>query len=97
MTDWKFSDPANTAVLVDRRIIHGGDWIAYVSHDEDDGGWQFHNKQSEPLTEGDAMVVSLRNIVEHDPSVSELADLPIGFCAWRDAIGSAWRRSKIEE
>lgn len=43
------------------------------------------------------MIVSLRNIVEQDPSVSELADLPIGYRAWRHAKDVAWQRSEVEE
>jgi len=97
MSPWKFTDPPDTAVLADRRIIQEGDWIAHVFHDESDGGWQFHNDQAASLTEDDAMIVSLRNIVEHDPSVSELADLPIGYRAWRHAKDTAWQRAEILE
>lgn len=90
--EWKFQDPPNVAVIANRKIVNGGDWIAYVTHDEDDGGWQFHNR--EPLTERDATVVSLRSIFELDRSVEELADLPLGWHAWRENKDAQWQRRK---
>ena len=35
--------------------------------------------------EKDAAVVSLHNIVQLDPTVADLADLPLGWHAWRDS------------
>ncbi len=82
------------AVITNKRIIKSQDWIAYVSHDEDDGGWQFHGRG--PLDEQDAAIVSLRSIVELDPSVSELADLPLGWSASRESPNSPWHRSESQ-
>jgi hypothetical protein len=93
MADWKFQDPPNVAVIAIRGIVSGRDWIAYVSHDAWDGGWQFHTNASGPPKESDAAVVGLREIVELDPSVEELWDLPLGWCAWREALTSPWRRA----
>jgi hypothetical protein len=92
-TKWNFMEPPNEAVIADRKIIDGNDWIAYVSHDAADGGWQFHNSEMGPVTEADAAVVSLRNIVELDPSIIEIANLPRGWHAWRESRGASWRRA----
>lgn len=92
--NWPFSDPENVAVIADKRIVSRQDWIAYVSHDRDDGMWQFHTNRSEPLSENDASVVSLKNIADLDPSVLDLAKLPIGWHAWRDSIDSEWNISE---
>jgi len=89
---WKFQEPPNVAVITNKKIIQSGDWIAYVSHDEDDGGWQFHNR--DPLEEGNAVIVSLRSIFELDESIGELADLPLGWHAWRERKDAPWQRSK---
>ena len=89
---WQFRDPPNVAVITSKKIVHDGDWIAYVTHDEDEGGWQFHNR--EPMSEEDAAVVSLRSIFELDNSVGELADLPLGWHAWRERKDAQWQRSK---
>ena len=88
--DWPFEDPPNVAVIAMRQILHEAAPILRVSHDEEDGGWQF-------LTGGDvsmddALVVALRRIVAADPSVCELADLPEGWVATRDSPGAPWTR-----
>lgn len=89
---WPFDDPPNVATITVRQIIDGGAPILLVRHDADDGCWQF-------LTGGvvdmaDAMVVSLREISERDPTVAELADLQPGWQATRERVGSPWRRSE---
>ncbi len=95
MTQWKFRDPPNVAVIANRRAVTGGDWIAHVSHDAEDGGWQFHTADPGPLNDADAIVVSLRNIVQLDESVEDLADLPLGWHAWRDSKAAPWQRAKL--
>ena len=95
MTDWVFPDPPNVAVLTTRSIVEDGAWIAFVSHDEEDGAWQFHDAARAPARMEDARLVSLRGMVERDPSLRELADLPEGWQAERDAPGAAWRRSPV--
>jgi hypothetical protein len=93
MTSWPFSDPPNVAVITSKKIIEGTDWIQRVSHDADDGAWQFH-----PLggtTEDDAKVVGLKTILIIDPSIALLADLPLGWCAMRTTANSVWKREKL--
>jgi hypothetical protein len=85
MNPWPFADPPNLAVIVDRKILRGEAWIAYVSHDAEDGAWQFHTDDPGPPNESDAAVVSLRKMLE-------LGDLPPGWHAWRESPVSAWRR-----
>ncbi len=95
MSEWKFDDPPNVAVIANRKAVSDDGWIAYVSHDAEDGGWQFHPLDAGPSNESEAIVVSLRNIVQLDSSVEELADLPCGWRAWRTSRTSPWVRSKI--
>lgn len=92
IADWQFSDPPNVAVIANQKIVLSGDWIAYVSHD---GAWQFHTNQSEPVNEEDAMMVSLQSIVTLDPTIIELADLPLGWHAWRNSKSSVWQREMM--
>jgi hypothetical protein len=91
---WPFEDPANTAVFSTKSVTSGSEPILRVSHDADDGAWQFFGEQSP--TEESASVVALSTVVRLDGSVVELADLPLGWIAWRDSAGGAWRRSKAE-
>lgn len=94
MTDWPFDDPPNVAVLTTRSIVHDGAWIARVSRDADDGGWQFHDGAAGDPDEADALVVSLRSMVLRDGTLNELADLPEGWHAWRDGPAAPWQRAR---
>jgi len=90
---WLFDDSPNVAVFTSKQIIEGKDWIHYVTHDADDGAWQFHGF-SGPTTEEDARIVALRNIVENDPSILDLRDLPLGWHAWRKSQHSQWHKAE---
>lgn len=90
MTDWAFSEPTYEAVITVRQIVQGGEPVLLVSHDADDGGWQFLTAGQFEVADG--MVVSLESMVQRDPSLTELADLPAGWQATRAAIGQAWER-----
>ena len=92
MTEWKYADPPNVAAIVDRRVMNGQAFIAVVSHDADDGAWQFLTNL--PFTEADAALVSLQSVTEIDPSVNELADLPLGWRAWRNEKTAKWQRTR---
>ena len=88
--DWPFEDPPNVATITTRPVMDGSSWIALVSHDEDDGGWQFIGPEGS--LEDEAMIVGLRSIMKRDPTVAELADLPLGRQAWRASPDAPWQR-----
>ena len=88
---WPFDQPPNCAVFTLRSIVFDGAPILSVFHDADDHGWQFL-AGGDPAIE-DAAVVSLEEIVQLDPSVLEVADLPPGGVAFRVTRDSAWQRS----
>lgn len=90
---WPFDDPVNVAVITSADIVERGEWIRTVFHDEEDGGWQFHSRHGAPDDLSEARVCSLQGIFTRDPSIGSLADLPYGWCAWRDSPGSAWQRA----
>ena len=90
--DWCFKDPPNLAVIASEKIIKLRDFIAYVTHDDADGGWQFHCKGQ--ISEIDVAVVSLQSIFNIDVTVGELADLPMGWHAWRNGLGEPWQKGK---
>lgn len=92
--DWAFPDPPDVVVFTSKSVAEEGDWVHFVSHDEDDGAWQFHSIQGAPNTQSDARLVLLRNIVKKDPTLIEVADLPLGWIAWRQAPNAEWKRQK---
>ena len=89
---WPFDEPPNVAVLTTTHIILHGMPVLYVSHDDDDGGWQFH--YGGPVTGSDAMIVALRELLNRHPELAELADLPYGWKAERSAPGKPWVRTQ---
>lgn len=90
MDDWPFGDSKKVAAITVRQIIKDGQPILYVIHDSEDGGWQFLTGGE--VTTEDALVVSLGEIYEFDPSIGELADLPLGWTAERGVVGEPWKR-----
>jgi hypothetical protein len=42
----------------------------------------------------DAMIVALGEVYSLDPTIGELADLPLGWIAERTAVGEPWVRAK---
>jgi len=85
-----FPDSNNTAVYTTRQVIREGLPVLYVYHDEDDGAWQFMCGTSNKVSDG--MVVALEEVLELDPSLEELGDLPLGWMAWRASRGKPWSR-----
>lgn len=87
---WPFKDPEKLAVITLSRILDGAKPILYVVHDQD-GDWQFLD--GDDVSEEDAETVSFKRVVDHDPSLRELADLPNNWTAERKAAGQPWTRS----
>ena len=87
---WPFDQPENCAVILSRSIIDDGRPILFVSHDEDDHGWQFLDGSDPPSA---PMVVLLVEATEIDLTLVELADLPPGWIAHRASIDHKWTRA----
>jgi hypothetical protein len=90
MEDWPFAETRNTASITTRQVLDGAP-ILRVSHDADDGSWQFLCGTTDDPA--DARVVGLGSMLARDATLGEIADLPEGCRAWRNAPGSAWQRS----
>lgn len=90
MTDWPFHDPPTCLAMTVRQIVCGEEWIYCVTHHEFEGGWQFTGVG--PWEAEDVVEVTLEEMLKIDPSLLRLADLPRGWCAWREEPGEGWRR-----
>lgn len=71
---WPFEDAKNTAVLTTSKVVYEGELISYVTHDDEDGMWQFLSASGASFST--AMVVGLESMIQHDKSLIELSDLP---------------------
>lgn len=84
--DWRFPDPPHTGVFVTKPVREGIEPITLVSHDSN-GDWQFLGDTN---FESGGVVVCFHHPIDADPSLKELADLPIGWYAERDKPGEPW-------
>ena len=87
---WRFPIPPETAVFVTGLVHDEGLPVLWVVHDKD-GEWLFGNGDDfHPKT---ASVIHLSRIVADHPDLNEVAELPRGWHARRDAVGAAWLRA----
>ena len=85
---WPFQQPQNWAAITMRQVLDGSEPILIVSHDADDHSWHFIGS-SNPCRENRRMVC-LEAMVAHDPSILQLADLPLGWWATRRSPKHPW-------
>ena len=83
--NWLFDDKKTTMVITTKRIINKLAPISIVTHDRDDGMWQFLDKGE--LTEEIAAIVSLEEIILLDESLMILYDLTLGWIAEKHSFG----------
>jgi hypothetical protein len=88
--EWPFRDLKNVVVFTVRQVAREGRPILRVSHDAEDGAWQFLELGT-PSAQ-DAMILSLEEMVALDAKVKELADLPLGWRALRRSPDAPWQR-----
>lgn len=68
--------------------------MVLVFHDKEDDVWQFLD--GEDVREENAALVSISEMVQLDPSICELWDLPLGWGAFRDDETQPWKWFEIE-
>jgi hypothetical protein len=90
MDDWCFADPPDTAVFTTQPVLDGAR-VRDVFHDQD-GDWQVLCGTT--LAAEDGRIVHFAHLVEQDPSLASLADLPRGWWAGRceDPDHLEWHR-----
>ncbi len=87
---WPFDQDKNVAALTTRQVLWEGSPILDVFHYSDDDSWSFSCGTTNDIE--DLLVVGMGCIVEIDPTLSSIADLPPGWRACRSAVGAAWER-----
>lgn len=94
--EYPFPEAPDTAVFTCIHVLSGSEPIRYVTHDEDDGAWQFLCGGEHE--EADARVASLHSIWKPDPSVGKLAGMSLGSYAWRTKAAASWniRRTRSD-
>ena len=91
--NWKFDQAENVGAVTTRAVIDDNQPILLAIHYGDDCSWAFLCDTTEK--ESDSRMVTMKEIVEKDPTLLEIADLPPGWIAYRDFVGDEW--DKFEE
>jgi hypothetical protein len=92
--NWPFPQPRDGVSITMRQILDGEEPILLACHDED-GEWQFIGTTD--ANEDDGRIVGLGCMVDADPTLLQLADLPPGWQAVRDRVGGSWIREQGDE
>ena len=89
--NWKFAEPPHTGVYLSKPVHKGTEPVTYVSHDIEDGAWQF---LGDSMADGGGVLSCFHHPIDRDPTLAELADLPLGWYAERSKVGAPWVRKK---
>jgi hypothetical protein len=83
-----FDDP-DLGVFSSHRVMDRDLPVLLVFHDEN-GDWEFLSSYEESAEE--IVLVHVSHLLEFDPSLQRLADLPAGWKAWRESATAEWIR-----
>ncbi len=86
-----FSDSPDTAVFTTKFVLDENRVITYVTHDAEDGAWQFFSDDEFESFEEVVRIVSLRQIIDRDETLLELSDMPVGCVATRNDRTEKWK------
>jgi hypothetical protein len=89
---WPFDKTENTAAITTRHVIERTRPVRTAVHYSDDHSWAFLCGTTDETEDG--RVISMREAVNMDETLLEIADLPPGWIAWRSNPGAAWSRKE---
>lgn len=90
MTNKKFEESDSTAVFTTKFVTNNKKDITRVTHEKEDGAWQFFSNDHFDNFYDVAKVVGLGEIIKMDSSILELADMKKGFVANRNSKSDKW-------
>ncbi|WP_025562625.1 hypothetical protein [Psychromonas sp. SP041] len=89
--DWLFDQARNVATVTTKQVMYENLPVLSVVHYEDDDSWAFTCGTTNESD--DLMLVSMEQVVDTDPTLSSIADLPPGWSAYRESVNHKWVRS----
>jgi hypothetical protein len=92
MTSWTFAESPACAVVTLDDVLDETSALCEVVHDIS-GNWQFLD--GKPISSRDTKLVRLQRVVELHPEVTQLADLPRAWRAWREPGARSWNRAPL--
>ena len=91
---FRFTEPENTACFVCDHVLSKQRPILFVSHEADDGCWQFLCGQNDHI-ESNIKIISLKQATEIDQTINDLFEMPLGIGAERVSINDKWQPFKF--
>ena len=91
---YKFQDAENTVCFVCDHVLNKERPILNVTHDIEDGIWQFMCGQHDH-DESNAKIISLKQATEIDNTINDLYEMPLGVGAERESISDKWKPYKL--
>ncbi len=86
----------DTAVFTTKFVLEDNNDITYVTHDIEDGAWQFFSDDEFDNIESVAKIVGLNEMMDKDPTLKELSDMKPGHVATRKFKGDKWIIKRAE-
>ena len=93
----KFRESENTAVFTTKFVISDKKDITLVIHNATDNTWEFYSDDPYTNYESVVKIVSLKNIIDLDNSVLQVADMKGGYLARRKSKHQSWVIEKHKE
>ncbi len=90
---YPFSEHPEKLVFTCCHFLEGEKPLTFAAHHFDDNNWQF--LCSEHHADTDAVIITIGELLELDPSIEELCDLPVGYLATRKNKNAKWISSRI--
>lgn len=87
--------PDGLRVVVQRTVLEARLPALIVIHDDEDD-WLVGDGVNDPNQAGSCVIAHMEHLIEVDPTLMELADLPLGCQARRSSPSRPWERSRHE-
>ena len=88
--------PDSLGAVIQRTVVEGIEPVRQVFHTADNS-WNVGDGVNGPNEPGAVVVTCISRLVDQDPSLAELVDLPPGFAAYRDGRDEPWLREPFTE
>lgn len=93
---YKFNYPKNTACFVCKHVLNKQRPILYITHEAEDGFWQFLCGHDDHPNDDDYQVISLEQVTAIDESINDLYEMPVGIGATRESQSCKWEPFNLD-
>jgi hypothetical protein len=95
---WIAKNPSalDIAAFTTKFVLEDNKVITYVTHDMEDGAWQFFSEDKFDNFESVAKIIGLKEIMDMDPTLTELINMGPGHVATRKNKEDKWTIRKAE-